>query len=295
MKRGKQSVGSTVWLVTLVVGLALATLGNQVYAQDSGGDWDWGAFEAMEDTPVTGKSESAAPAKTETPPVEAVDFSRSAENAAPDLSAPRRPAYPLFAGLPPFEVIPSQRDSGMHPCSNCHQWVISNPEPRELNSPHDKVELEHGFHGKAGFWCFACHDLKNGSGLKTLEGEAVDLADAYVVCSQCHSSQAYDWANGAHGKRVGDWQGTRQVLSCTACHYQHRPAFDPRKPMAGPEMRVGLPRPEHWVPLSQREHAAPGHKPDWRSEVQAQQDEATDESATANPVSKQTVKNDEAS
>ena len=47
-----------------------------------------------------------------------------------------------------------------------------------------------------------------------------------MLCSQCHVKQARDWAFGAHGKRVGSWQGERQVYNCTVCHYQHHPAIE---------------------------------------------------------------------
>ncbi len=233
-------------------------------AQEGGGDdWDWGAFEQMDDAPVTKKSSAA---DTGGPPAsEPAALARSAENALPDFTAPPRQAYPVVAGMPPFEVIPSQRDADMHPCSNCHQWVTSNPQPRKLKPPHDNFELAHGQYGKGEFWCLTCHDLKNGTGLKTLEGEPVEFADAYIVCGQCHSRQTEDWARGAHGKRVGAWRGTRQVLSCTACHYQHRPAIAAREPMPGPAIRVGLERPAHWSPDVQREPPADAaHQAPWR-------------------------------
>ena len=95
-------------------------------------DWDWDAVEAMDEAPVTGKpaaaSSAAAPVPGE-PPV-----TRNADTSEPDFAAPPVEAIPLFSGLPPFEVIPSQRDAEMHPCANCHQWVKGNPEPRRLKT-----------------------------------------------------------------------------------------------------------------------------------------------------------------
>jgi hypothetical protein len=64
---------------------------------------------------------------------------------------------------------------------------------------------------------------------------------------------------GAHGKRQGNWQGTRQVFNCTACHYQHRPALKARAPKSGPGMRMGLERPAHWVAKDKRHDAEHGH------------------------------------
>lgn len=230
-------------------------------AVDLGGsdDWDWDAVTEMDDGPVIAPSAGAGKSALDdyVPPAEV-------ENAFPDFDAPPREAYALFEGVPPFEVIPSRRDPGMHPCSNCHQWVKSNFEARSLKRPHDRFQLEHGLHGKGRFWCFTCHDLEGAGGLRTLEGEKLDFGDAYVLCSQCHAKQARDWAYGAHGKRVSGWQGKRQVLDCTACHYQHRPAFKPRSPKPGPRVRMGLERPSHWVARDLRPAPDHGNHASWK-------------------------------
>jgi len=230
-------------LVAMHVGPAGA-VGEQSAPSDAApavSDWDWGGFTGLDDAPVTGRD---APSKM---PPGLPDVPRVGETALPDYDAPVRKAYAVFRDIQPFDVIPSQRDPGMHPCSSCHQWVKSDPRPRNLKRPHDNFTLEHGLHGKGKFWCFTCHDLDGQGGLRTLEGEKLDFADAYILCSQCHSNQARDWVYGAHGKRVGGWQGERQILNCTACHYQHRPAFKPRAPEPGPVVRIGLERPAHWV------------------------------------------------
>lgn len=223
-----------------------------------GDDWDWGTVTEMDDAPVIAPSAGAGKAAMDNyvPPAEI-------ENAFPDFEAQPRRAYALFDDTPPFEVIPSQRDAGMHPCSNCHQWVKSNMEVRNLKRPHDGFKLQHGLHGKGRFWCFTCHDLEGKGGLKTLEGEKLGFNDAYILCSQCHTRQARDWVYGAHGKRVSGWQGKRQVLNCTACHYQHRPAFKPRAPKPGPRIRMGLKRPEHWVARNRLPTAEHGRHPSW--------------------------------
>lgn len=225
-----------------------------------GSDWDWGAFTGLDDAPVTRKPSGARKAVVGEP-----GQPRAAENAVPDFAASPRVAYALFKGAPSFEVIPSQRDGEMHPCSNCHQWVLSDPRPRNLKEPHDNFVLKHGLHGKGKFWCFTCHDLSGRGGLKTLEGEKLDFGDAYILCSQCHSDQARDWVYGAHGKRVSGWQGKRQVLNCTACHYQHRPAFQPRAPKAGPVIRKGLTRPAHWVARDGQRARTHGYEGLWNN------------------------------
>lgn len=246
----------------LLAGLLLAGQPGAISASD---DWNWDAVEAMDDAPVTKKPVAGASGAASAASVGQVR--RDADTSEPDFDAPPVQAVALFSGLPPFEVIQSQRDAEMHPCANCHQWVVSNPEPRRLKTPHDNFELQHGLHGHGKFWCFTCHRADKDLGLKTLEGQAVEFADAYIVCSQCHARQAQDWAYGAHGKRVSNWQGKRQVLNCTACHYQHNPTFKAREPMSGPAMRVGLPRPAHWVSATERDGHDTGHAGEWRNDI----------------------------
>jgi hypothetical protein len=238
-------------------------------------DWDWGAVEEMDDAPII-RPAAPTPPKAPKPPSASAQEStdqqmrREAAKAAPDYQRERVAALEVFPAIGDFSVVAARRDRDMHPCANCHQWVMSNPEPRRLAAPHDNFELEHGMHGKGGFWCLTCHDAKNNMTLKTLEGEAVDYDHSYVVCTQCHVQQGRDWANGAHGKRVANWNGPREVLNCTACHYQHRPAIEPRGPMPGPSIRVGLPRPDHWVAADQRQPHTHEHTSGWRRDVERQ-------------------------
>jgi len=230
-------------------------LASTAAAVDTSG-WDWGAIEGT-DTPVNEPRRDAMPKRTEPapPPV-----------AEPDLDAQPHDVYPLFLGMPEFEVIPSTRDKEMHPCSSCHRWAESDPTPRPLKTPHDNFFLRHGLHGKGQFWCFTCHDLENGGELRTLDGDPVGFDEAYLVCTQCHVNKGRDWAFGAHGKRVGNWQGQRQVYTCTACHYQHAPALLYRNAEAGPVMRQGMEHPAHWIPKEQREHPVFEHPQPWERE-----------------------------
>jgi nitrate reductase cytochrome c-type subunit len=253
---------------TLILGLV-----SLAWASD---DWDWGAVEAMDDAPMT----RPAPPTPPTPPVSPAEqaaqqaahdkMRRDAARAAADFERDKVVALEIFPDAPPagpISVVQARRDRDMHPCANCHQWVTSNPEARKLSKPHDNFELQHGMHGKGGFWCLTCHDAKNNMTLKTFEGEPVGFEHAYVVCTQCHVQQGRDWMHGAHGKRVGNWNGPREVLNCTACHYQHRPAIEPRGPMPGPSIRTGLPRPEHWVSASEREDHHAEHAPVWQRDA----------------------------
>jgi len=224
--------------------------------------WDWDSFEAMDETPSTSKGVIKK---------EVVEPSRRLgidEVTAPDLQAEAHQVYELFPGMPSFEVIPSKKDTEMHPCSNCHQFQESNREPRMLKQPHDNFALLHGLHGKGQFWCFSCHDMNDNGILKTLEGEYVNFEEAYILCSQCHVNQARDWAYGAHGKRVGNWNGKRQVYNCTACHYQHIPAFPFRDALPGPKVRMGLERPAHWVPKVKRDTVVMKPEKPWEAHQQ---------------------------
>lgn len=246
--------------LALFTALAVALCGAAGAAEQPplGGDWDWGGYTALPDAPVArpGGGRQATAAKPVPP--------RRIAEPAPDLDAAPRRGYALFPDVPPFQVIPAKRDSEMHPCSNCHQWTLSNRNPRDLQEPHDGFKLEHGLHGKGKFWCFTCHDLEGSGGLRTLEGEKLEFGDAYVLCSQCHASQARDWVYGAHGKRVSGWGERRQVLNCTACHYQHRPALKARAPQPGPEVRMALQRPQHWVSKDRGRAEVHGYQVIWQ-------------------------------
>lgn len=170
---------------------------------------------------------------------------RVGSTAVPDFDGNILEGYQLFANMRPYTVIPSKKDPDMHPCLDCHDWAESDLTPRMLKEPHDNFRLRHGLHGKGEFWCLTCHHLDGDGGLKTFEGIKLSFDEAYILCSQCHSQEAKDWSFGAHGKRVDNWQGERRILNCTACHYQHQPRYDPRKPKPGPSLRMGLHRPGH--------------------------------------------------
>lgn len=235
--------------------LALATLAaGLVFAAEEALDlsgWDWSGVEETKPQVTHRKSRTLDPNKP-----------RVGETAKPDLDRPPLPAQAgeLFAAAPDFKVVPSQKDPDMHPCRDCHGWAKSDYTPRPLKEPHDNFVLEHGLHGKGKFWCFTCHHLEDDGGLVTLEEEKVGFDHAYLMCGQCHADEARDWVYGAHGKRMGNWQGERRVLNCTACHYQHRPELKPRQPMAGPRVRMGL---EDMDFGHGEDGTMPAHRPHW--------------------------------
>jgi cytochrome c553 len=138
------------------------------------------------------------------------------------------------------KIVPRKANLVFYPCSQCHAFRASNPQVRELQAPHP-FDLNHG----AGrMWCLACHDETDRDQLTTLAGRRIDFDNAPVVCATCHAQRHQDWTFGAHGKRVGKWQGERVVYSCAQCHDPHDPAIKPRAPSPPPPTRIGLERPE---------------------------------------------------
>jgi hypothetical protein len=156
-------------------------------------------------------------------------------------AAPAGPAAPpaAFTGYPEapaFSVVPRRDKLTFYPCETCHAAMPVNTQRRQLYSPHPAA-LEHG---NGRIWCLDCHAGEGRNHLQTLAGDEVDFNDAYLVCGQCHYQPQRDWYFGAHGKRVGNWQGERELYNCTHCHDPHAPAVRPRAPEPPPPVRAGL-------------------------------------------------------
>jgi len=174
----------------------------------------------------------------------------SALQAPPTLLRPLRENIPfeipepidpkVFSGYPaakPFTVVPRKDQLTFFPCTNCHNALKPNPEPRKLTAaPHPAALL----HGNGRFWCLTCHQLQGRDQLHTLSGQSVDFDDAYLVCGQCHFNRQKDWYFGGHGKRVKNWRGQRAIYNCTFCHDPHDPTLKPRAPGKAPPVRAEL-------------------------------------------------------
>lgn len=159
------------------------------------------------------------------------------DNVPRDIPEPTAPhAFAGYAQAPPFTVVPQIGELTFFPCTTCHALMQPNPTPRQLNTPHPAALV----HGAGRFWCLDCHTLRDRDRLHTLRGEPVSYDDAYIVCGQCHFNRQRDWYFGAHGKRVANWQGPRQIYNCTHCHDPHDPAVKPRAPQQAPPVRAGL-------------------------------------------------------
>ncbi|MCP4924195.1 MAG: hypothetical protein GY915_09275 [bacterium] len=137
--------------------------------------------------------------------------------------------------LQPFLVMKRDQKINRFPCTDCHKngkTLLNQP------NPHGDVQLKHA--SKEVMDCATCHNTAKAMNLKTLQGNSVSFNHAYNNCKQCHSSQAKDWAGGAHGKRLKTWSGSRIVFSCTECHSPHKPAFPTRWPsITMPDMTKG--------------------------------------------------------
>jgi hypothetical protein len=140
----------------------------------------------------------------------------------------------------PFTVMTRQDKLFFFPCGDCHEFLDPNPEIRELDPDPDHPAILD--HGNGEVWCTSCHSQSPYETLHTLLGEPVGYDESHRVCGGCHSHKLRDWRYGAHGKRVANWQGERQLYGCPECHNPHAPAIAPRPPLAPPPVRARLER-----------------------------------------------------
>ncbi len=144
-----------------------------------------------------------------------------------------------YADAPQFTVIQRREGLKQYPCMQCHQFMEPNFKVRELSSPHNDIKF---VHGEGRVWCLVCHHAEDRNYLRTQLNEKVDYNDAYLVCGGCHANVQRDWYYGGHGKRLGNWQGKRDLYSCPECHNPHKPGIEPRKPQPPPPVRAGQER-----------------------------------------------------
>lgn len=157
-----------------------------------------------------------------------------------EMTRPGPTRFEGYPDAPAISIVPRKDELKGFPCSRCHEGEETNPEIREVRR-HRRQKLNHG---RGRMWCLTCHSAENRDYLITLLGEQVDFDDDHVICGGCHGRRHRDWYFGAHGKRLGTWDGERVNVSCTHCHEPHDPGIKPRAPMAAPSARAGLERPE---------------------------------------------------
>lgn len=133
---------------------------------------------------------------------------------------------------PRFSIAPPVLTDGFFPCSDCHGEMDPNLKRRELQDEHVDISLHHA----AGqFWCLDCHHPENRDALRLATGESIPFTESFKLCGQCHGKQLRVWQVGFHGRRTGHWNGEKEYLLCTHCHYPHDPRFKPLTPQPPPE------------------------------------------------------------
>ena len=133
--------------------------------------------------------------------------------------------------VPEFRVAERESRINQQPCARCHEKPLRELVARQVGEPkksHWQIEMKHA--GEQTMSCGTCHGGKQMGELVTLRGDPVSWNQAQIVCGQCHSKQASDWAGGAHGKRLGGWAPPRVVEACTGCHNPHAPRLESRWP-----------------------------------------------------------------
>jgi len=127
------------------------------------------------------------------------------------------------------QVPPPPFSDGIFPCSDCHEYMETNPEIRELEDEHTDIHLHHG-----PKWCWDCHNPDDRDYLRLADGSLIEFDESYKLCGQCHGPKLRDWRLGIHGKRTGQWNGPKEYLLCAHCHDPHTPAFKSMKPLPPP-------------------------------------------------------------
>ncbi len=108
-------------------------------------------------------------------------------------------------------------------CDTCHTRTVA-PQ-------HADIVLHHAEEQRG---CFGCHDPVNRDVLRLANGRSLRFERSYLLCGQCHGPKLRDWRVGLHGKRTGDWNGTKKYLLCVNCHSPHAPRFPPMTALPRP-------------------------------------------------------------
>ena len=134
------------------------------------------------------------------------------------------------------EVPPPPFSDGIFPCTVCHnESMPANRTRRRLTDMHTDIELTHDSEHR---WCLDCHDADHRDQLHLASGEPVPFEESYRLCGQCHGEKYRDWRAGVHGRRVGEWNGTKRYLLCVHCHSPHQPRFKAMAPQPAPARPV---------------------------------------------------------
>jgi hypothetical protein len=129
------------------------------------------------------------------------------------------------------ETPPPPFTEGLFPCSACHSAMPVNRVRRPLSEMHSDIVLKHD---EGHRWCLDCHDAADRDWLHLASGERVSFEESYLLCGQCHGEKLRDWRAGVHGRRTGNWSGSKRYLLCAHCHNPHQPRFHALAPKPAP-------------------------------------------------------------
>jgi hypothetical protein len=128
-------------------------------------------------------------------------------------------------------------------CMECHALFRSRPETARRLTQHQQIVLDHGLTDR----CFNCHDDEQRDRLSLRGDKTVPFSQVARLCAKCHGPTYRDWQKGMHGRTMGAWDphsDRQRRLICSECHDPHAPAFDPVRPLPGPNtLRMGPPGP----------------------------------------------------
>jgi hypothetical protein len=136
------------------------------------------------------------------------------------------------AGIPEYFVPPPPFSEDIFPCSDCHEDQEVNPERRVLEDMHEEIQIIN--HNEEERWCLDCHNPDDRDVLRLASGRLVSFEESYYLCGQCHGTIFRDWKAGIHGRRTGEWNGTKTYRLCVHCHNPHQPRFKPIAPKPPP-------------------------------------------------------------
>jgi hypothetical protein len=151
----------------------------------------------------------------------------------PQGAAPAQPT-----GEERIETPPPPFSEGIFPCTGCHAAMKPNRTRRELTEMHTDIVLKHDAEHR---WCLDCHDADNRDALHLASGERLSFEESYRLCGQCHGEKLRDWKAGVHGRRTGNWNGSKGYLLCAHCHNPHQPRFRALAPKPAPRPPVRPP------------------------------------------------------
>lgn len=137
-------------------------------------------------------------------------------------------------------VIKRTSQMEMYSCSDCHSEPEDfNPRIRELKEEHLERVTYHPSHSEdSPIWCLSCHMENRYTRLRLKDGTPVSFNSSYRLCGECHGVTYEAWKNNAHGKRIGNWKGRKEIYSCLECHNAHDPKFKPMESVAAPTKRT---------------------------------------------------------